>query len=178
MPNIPIPALYRSLHEYLMQRIPDECDSRLTNLIWLMLGMFQARSVQLNLVARKVPVRAKKLSIVKRFGRFLDNGAVRVREWYHPFASTLIQAASVAGQVRLIIDASKVSHGHRLLMVSLAYHRRRLPITWTWVRSSRGHSTTAKQVKLLAYVNGLLPRGVVESGKVSNQCVVLTSRMD
>jgi Transposase DDE domain len=160
MPNIPIPALYRSLHEYLMQRIPDECDSRLTNLIWLMLGMFQARSVQLNLVARKVPVRAKKLSIVKRFGRFLDNGAVRVREWYHPFATTLIQAASAGGQVRLIIDASKVSHGHRLLMVSLAYHRRSLPIAWTWVRSSRGHSTTAKQVKLLAYVNGLLPRGV------------------
>src|SRR5215468_4307279 len=115
MPTIAIPALYRSLHEYLMQRIPDECESRLTNLIFLMMGVFQARSVQLNLAARKVPIRAKKLSIVKRFARFLNNGAVRVRDWYHPFASALLQAASVTGRVRLIIDASKVSQGHRLL---------------------------------------------------------------
>src|SRR5215213_10097337 len=160
MKTIAIPALYRSLHGYLMQRIPDECESRLTNLIWLMMGIFQARSVQLNLVARKVPIQAKKLSLVKRFGRFLANGAVQVREWYHPFASTLVQAASVAGSIRLIIDASKVSQGHRLLMVSLAYQRRSLPIAWTWVRSSRGHSTTAKQVKLLAYVYRLMPSGV------------------
>ncbi len=64
MPTIAIPALYRSLHEYLMQRLPDDCESRLTNLIWLMMGVFQGRSVQLNLAARKVPIRAKKLSIV------------------------------------------------------------------------------------------------------------------
>lgn len=158
--TIAIPSLYRSLHEYLVQRIPDECDSRLTNLIWLMMGLFQARSVQLNLAARKVPIRAKKLSIVRRFERFLKNGAVRVRDWYHPFASGLLQAAAVGGKVRLIMDASKVSHGHRLLMISLAYRRRSLPMAWTWVRSSRGHSSTAKQVKLLEYVYRLLPSGV------------------
>lgn len=160
MSTIAIPALYRSLHEYLVQRIPDECDSRLTNLIMLMIGMFQARSVQMNLAARKVPIRAKKLSIVRRFERFLKNGAVRVRDWYHPFARPLVQAAASGGSVRLIVDASKVSQGHRLLMVSLAYRRRSLPIAWTWVRSSRGHSSTAKQVKLLEYVYRLLPLGV------------------
>lgn len=160
MSTTTIPALYRSLHEYLVQRIPDDCDSRLTNLIWLMMGMFQARSVQLNLAARKVPIRAKKLSIVRRFERFLKNDAVRVRDWYHPFASSLLQAAAVVGNVRLIVDASKVSHGHRLLMVSLAYRHRSLPIAWTWVRSSREHSSTTKQVKLLAYVYGLLPPGI------------------
>lgn len=160
MPSMPIPALYSSLHTYLLQRLPDECESRLTNLIWLMMGIFQARSVQLHLVARKLPIRAKKLSIVKRLERFVKNEAVRVREWYHPYASSLLHSASVSGQVRLIIDASKVSQGHRLLMVSLAYRRRSLPIAWTWVRCSRGHSTTHKQVALLHYVKSLLPSGV------------------
>src|SRR5258708_3407513 len=79
MRPMPIPTLYRSLHEYLMQRIPDDCESRLSNMIWLMMGIFLGRS---------------------------------------------------------------------------------LLIAWTWVRSSRGRSTTAKQVKLLAYVNALLPFGV------------------
>jgi hypothetical protein len=157
---MPIPHLYRSLHEYLMQRIPDECETRLTNLIFLMMGIFQSSSVQLNLVARKTPIRAQKLSIVKRLARFLDNGAVRVRQWYHPFAETLLHSAANAGQVRLIIDATKVAFGFRLVMVSLAYRRRRLPIAWMWVLGSRGHSSTATQVKLLTYVQHLLPKAI------------------
>jgi hypothetical protein len=138
------------LHEYLLQRIPDEGDTRLTNLIFLMMGIFQSRSVQLNLVARKTPIRAQQLSIVKRLSRFLDNGAVRVREGYHPFAETLLRSAANAGPVHLMIDTSKVAFGFRLVMVSLAYRRRRLPIAWTWARGSRGHSSSATQVKLLA----------------------------
>jgi hypothetical protein len=78
-----------------------------------MMGIFQSRSVQLKLAARKVPIRAKQLRIVKRFGRFLDNGKVQVREWYYPFASGMLRLAAVGGSLRLIIDASKVSAGHR-----------------------------------------------------------------
>src|SRR5260221_12462267 len=152
MRNIAIPRLYSSFHEYVMQRIPDECETRSMNLIWLMLGVFQSRSVQLNLVARKVPVRAKKLSLVKRFGRFLDNAAVRVRSWYDPFVRPLLRAAASTGQVRLIMDASKVSHGYRLLMGGLAYGRRSLPIAWGWVHSSRGHTSTRVRGALLACV--------------------------
>jgi hypothetical protein len=111
-----------SLHQYLVQRIPDACDTGLTNLIWLMMGMFQSGSVQLNLVARKTPVRAKKLSIVKRFERFLNNAVGRVRPWYPPFAQAVVAGAASAGQVHLIIDASKVAVGVRLVMVSVAYH--------------------------------------------------------
>jgi hypothetical protein len=154
---MPIPHLYRSLHEYLMQRMPDECDTRLTNLIFLMMGIFQSGSVQLNLIARKTPIRAKKLSIVKRLARFLDNANVRVREWYHPFAETLLRSATSGGAVHLIIDATKVAFGFRLVMVSVAYQRRSLPIAWTWLAGSRGHSSTATQVKLLDTLRRLLP---------------------
>jgi len=160
MPSMSIPALYRSLYTFALQWIADDCDSRVTNLVWLMFGMFQARSVQLNLVARKLPIHAKKLSLVQRLARFLWNGAVRVWEWYSPSAKALLRQAARSGQIRLIIDATKVSNGHRLLMVSVAFRRRSLPLAWTWVRSNKGHSTTAKQVKLLSYVNGLLPLGV------------------
>lgn len=163
MRSQPIPELYRSLHGYLMQAIPDDCDTRLTNLIYLMMGIFQSGSVQLNQVARKTPIRAQKLSIVKRLVRFLDNPAVQVREWFHPFALPLLQSAANAGAVHLIIDASKVAFGFRMVMVSLAYKGRSLPIAWTWLLGRRGHSSSAIQVKLLAYVYGLLPHGVAVS---------------
>lgn len=106
-----------------MQRIPDECDSRLTDLIWLMIGIFQGRSVQLKLAARKVPNQAKQLSIVKRFGRFLSNPKVQVRDWYYPYARGMRRLAGMGRSIRSIIDARKVSAGHRLLVVSLAYRR-------------------------------------------------------
>ncbi|GEM_PF-2378170 len=73
MPPMSIPQLYRSLHSYLLKRIPDDCDSRLTNLIYLMMGMFLGGSVQLPKIARKLPLRQQKWSIVKRLSRFLDN---------------------------------------------------------------------------------------------------------
>jgi hypothetical protein len=36
---------------------------------------------------------SEKLSLVKRFERFLKNKAVRVHDWYYPFAISLVQAA-------------------------------------------------------------------------------------
>lgn len=160
MRSIAIPKFYSIWQRQLMHQIPDECDRRLTNMIWLMMGIFQSRRVQLNRVARKLPIRAKKLSLVMRLRRFLDNPGVRVRAWYRPVAIQLIQAASSAGSVRLIIDASKISFGFHLLMVAIAYRGRALPLGWTWVSYHKGHSTTHKQLALLTYVRDLLPAGL------------------
>ena len=160
MKHIPPPPLYRSLYERLIALLPDECDSRVTNMVYLMMGIFLAKKVQTGVIASKVPVRAKRVSIVRRLERFLDNGAVRVRAWYESVAVSLLQAASVSGQVLLIIDATKVSFHHQLLMVAVAYHGHALPIAWTWVPHSRGHSTQHQQLALLAYVRSLLPSTV------------------
>ena len=42
-------------------------------------------------------------------------------------------------------------------MVAVAYRKRALPLAWTWVRGSRGHSSAHKQCELLAYVRQLMP---------------------
>ena len=152
--------LYRIWRERLAQLAPDDCKSRLMNMQLLVVGLYKAESVHLSKVARKLPIRAKKLSLDKRLRRFLDNGAVRVREWYRPVVESLVKAAAVGGQIHLLIDSSKVGFSHRLLMVGIAYRRRALPLAWTWVRSSKGHSTTRKQVNLLHYVQKLVPEGV------------------
>jgi hypothetical protein len=44
------------------------------------------------------------------------------------------------------VDGTKVGFGHQLLMVSLAYRRRSVPIAWTWVKYVRGHSSGYKQL--------------------------------
>src|SRR5579864_2390576 len=160
MRHIPPPPLYRSLYSRLIKLLPQECDSRVTNMVYLMMGIFLAKKVKTGVIATKIPVRAKRVSIMRRLERFLDNKAVRVRAWYETVSVGLLSAAAASGQVHLIIDATKVSFHHQLVLVAVAYHGRALPIAWTWLPHSRGHSTQQQQLALLRLVKGLLPNGV------------------
>lgn len=148
--------LYRTWHRPLAQLVPDQCPSRLRNLTWLIVGLYLAMNVHLSAIVRKWPMAAKNRSLTKRVERFLDNPAVRVRAWYEPVARELL-APFAGGEVRLVIDGSKVGPGHQLLMVAIAHRRRTLPLAWTWVKGTRGHSSAQTQLALLAYVKGLLP---------------------
>jgi hypothetical protein len=151
---------YHTMLERMKQIVSQERITRIRTMAWLQSGMVHSRSVHLNRIASKIPGKAKKVSVVRQLERFVANRHVRVREWYHAVAEGLLQeAADAGGTIRLIIDGSKVGNGHQLLMVSLGYRRRALPIAWTWVRCKRGHSTGYKQCALLAYVHPLVPQG-------------------
>src|SRR5258707_2614654 len=110
----PSQRIYSSVYLALAQLLPNECDSRLTNMALLMVGIVGAHSVQTGRLAAYIPLHIKKLSIVRCMERFLDNGAVRVRSWYEPIARRLIQAA---GELALVWDSTKVSAHHRLVLV-------------------------------------------------------------
>jgi len=150
--------LYHTWFKQIEQLRPGERVTRLRNLAWLLVGICRSKSVHLSKVALKIPGDANTLSITRRLSRFLDNPAIRVREWYEPIARSMLQAiADTVGEIRLIVDGTKVGFGHQLLMVAVAFRRRAIPIAWTWVRKSRGHSSAAKQLSLLAYVRRLIP---------------------
>jgi Transposase DDE domain len=153
--------LYHTSLQQLRQLCPTERITRVRSCAWLMVGILQSKSVQLSQIALKIPGRAKEPSIVRRLERLLDNAALRVREWYAPIARAwLHSAARTSGEVRLIVDSTKVSFAHQLLMVALAYKRRAIPIGWTWRKGAKGHSSAGVQIALLAYVRSLLPPNV------------------
>lgn len=153
-----ITRLYNSLHSLIRHLLPDQHAYRVRNLAWMITGIFFSKSVHLTKIANKIPGKANRSSRERRLQRFLDNPAVRVRSWYGLIARQLLQAAAAAtGEIRLIIDATKVTARYQLLMVALAYRRRALPIAWTWVRKPRGHSSGYKQRALLNHVRALIP---------------------
>lgn len=157
---MPINRLYDTWFERVVQLRPEERITRLKTFAWVAVGMLLSRSVHLSHIAKKIPGDAKNPSKTRWVRRFFDNSAIRVREWYEPVARDLLEHIVEQGwEVRLIADGTKVGSGHQLLMVALAYRRRAIPIAWTWVRSARGHSSSAKQRALLAYVETLLPAG-------------------
>lgn len=153
-----ISKVYDTWKRKIEQMRPNERKNRVKTMAWLMAGIFECRSVQLGRVASKIPGRAMRNSVVRRLERFIANTQIRVREWYEPVIQPILQA-QIGREYRLVVDGSKVGPWHQLLLVSLAYRRRSIPIAWMWVPKSRGHSSAARQLALLGYVHGLLPVG-------------------
>jgi len=150
--------LYHTWIDQIRQLCPQARKALIHNFTWLLVGIYLSGSVHLSKVANKIPGHAKLHSTVQRLRRLLQS-AICVRKWYGPTAEELIQSQAQHGTVRLILDGSKVSFHHQLLMVSIAYRRRAIPIVWTWVKG-RGHSTAIKQLALLRYVYKLIPSNV------------------
>lgn len=152
---------YHTWFKQIRQLRPNERVTRVRNMAQLLQGIFQRKSVHLSQVATKIVSKATLPSVTRRLSRFLDNPTLPVREWYEPIARELAQSAGrTVGEIRLLADGTKVGFGHQWLMVSLAYRRRALPIAWTWIKASRGHSSALTQLALLGYVHRLLPVGV------------------
>ena len=150
---------YHNIINRIKETVGKERITRIRTMAWLQSGILHSRSVHLTRAASKIPGSAKKLSVADRFRCFLNNHRVSVRDWYQPIAEALLREAAQSGRpLRLFIDGSQIGNNHQLLMVSLGYRRRALPIAWTWVRCKRGHSSGRVQSALLAYVHQLVPR--------------------
>lgn len=158
---MPINTLYHTWFQRIRELRPQQRVTQVSNFVWLLVGILQSRSVYLSRIAGKKPGCAKLTSTTRRLERLLANPALRVRDWYEPVARQWLERqASHIQQIRLIVDGSKVGFAHQLLIVSLAYRKRAIPIAWTWVPYVKGHSPVRQQLALLAYVRTLLPKGI------------------
>lgn len=156
---MPINPIHHTWIRRILELRPGQRITQVRNFVWLMVGIYKSRSVQLSKIAGKIPGSAKLLSTTRRLSRFLNNAAIHVRDWYEPIARQWLKAQiNWIGEIRLIMDGTKIGFGHQLLMVAIAYRKRAIPIAWTWVKHVRGHSTAKQQLALLAYVKTLIPR--------------------
>jgi hypothetical protein len=114
--------------------------------------------MQANAIVLKWPIKVKVASLTRRLSRFLDNGAIRPALVIRPVARRLLARAAQHRLTR-IVDASKIGAGHQLVIVSLAYKKRALPLAWTWVPYAKGAIATETQLALFKRVHGLLPDG-------------------
>jgi len=157
---MPINETYRTWIQRICELRPKQRITQVQNFVWLVVGIYHSHSVNLSRIAGKVIGAAKNVSTVRRLSRFLANPVIDVRSWYKPIAKAWLQSQfERVGELRLIVEGAKVGVGHQLLMVSLAYRCRAVPIAWTWVKYVRGHSRGKQQISLLKYVGSLLPKG-------------------
>jgi len=156
---MPTNPLYDAWFTWLGQHLPQVRITRIRTAAVVAMGLFKSGSVHLSEIAAQVTGDAKLLSQERRISRFLDNAGCLPKRWYEPIAKWwLTWCANTQGEIILIVDGSKVSTHHQLLMVAVALPKgRTLPIAWTWTDTGRGHSSRTKQLALLDRVRRLVP---------------------
>ena len=106
---MPINQMYGTWIRRICELRPEQRITQVRNFVWLVVGIFHSRSVQLSQVASKVLGAAKNLSTIRRLSRFLDNPAIQVRDWYQPIARQWLETQfSWIGEIRLIVDGTRV----------------------------------------------------------------------
>jgi hypothetical protein len=178
---MPINRLYDTWNRRIMELRPGQRITQVRSFVWLIVGIFESRSVSMSRIAGKIPGQAVLVSITRRISRLLANPAIVVRDWYEPIARAWIERQAVSlKQIRLIVDGTKVGFAHQLLIVSLAYRRRAIPLGWMWVNHVKGHSSARTHLQLLSNVRSLLPKGiaVLLVGDCEFGSVEVLSRLD
>jgi len=124
--------LYNNWFLQIRELRPQQRITQVRNFVWLMIGIYKSRSVKLSRIAGQMSGKAQLLSYTRRISRLLSNPNIDVRAWYDPIARNwLEQQADALQELRLIIDGTKIGFGHQLLMVSMAYRKRSIPIAWS-----------------------------------------------
>lgn len=130
----------------------------MTNLSLMVSAIVGADDLSQSAIAAEMPLAAQQTSLNQRQRRWLMNERVSQCDGYGPFIRPFVEAAS-AGTLPLILDTTDAGRNCHLLMASIGYQRRALPVAWEAGAGERGHTDAQTQVELLRYVETLIPDG-------------------
>jgi hypothetical protein len=142
-------------------KLPGQRKTQRGKLGLLVATMLAVRSANLMDLAASLPRPCERVD--KRYQwieRFLSNDRVSVDAVMAPYARELLTlAARTARQLILMIDQSKATDRHQMVMVAARIGGRALPLAWR-VKMTQGAIGFAEQRETLEAVLALLPEGV------------------
>jgi len=121
---------------------------RLRILAELIVAIPLSRSVQSGDIAGNIIRDIQDKSIAQMLRRFYMNEAITWEEFYWPQAERLLKSLYVS-RYELLIDTTDIGTEHRAVVLSLAFHKRSIPLIWTVEKGKKGHTSEKIQVELL-----------------------------
>ncbi|MBK9940315.1 MAG: hypothetical protein IPP13_01655 [Kouleothrix sp.] len=142
---MPTAPLYDSTSQQLTTQLPNALSS-------------QSVSAQIGKIARAMPLDTTQAAQEQRIRRLLDNERITQEDHYQPLAKRALHG--LKGQnVQLQIDRILLRDTHTILVVSIGFRRRSLPLAWLAL-PHRGQSGLADHKAVLRSVLALLPERV------------------
>jgi Transposase DDE domain len=132
-------TIKRSLAQTLHTRAHSHAEQHLNTLTLLICGIVGAQHVQFDKLASHAPIRGRKNeSLITRFRRFVKHPDITADALWLPFARPLLQGLAQT-PLTILLDGTTAGRGCVVLMASLVYRRRAIPLLWTVVKGKKGH---------------------------------------
>jgi len=155
---MPTAPLYDSTHQYLTTHLTEALESQIETLALLVVGIGQSVAAQIGKIARALPLDTTQAAKEQRIRRLLDNERITQEDHYQPLAKAALHG--LKGQkVQLLIDRVLLRDTHNILVVSIGFRRRSLPLAWLAL-PHRGQSGLADQQTVLRQALAVLPAQV------------------
>jgi hypothetical protein len=153
-----ITEIAESISSELKRRLPKQRKTQRTKLALLVSTMLDVRSANLMDLAAGLPREADRTDMRYQWiARLLGNPLVISDEIMEPFAREVLERAADTGEaLGLILDQTKVSDRHQVLMLALRWGERALPLAWR-VEETEGAIGFDTQKALLEAVVPWLP---------------------
>lgn len=127
-------------------------------LAWLMVAILLGKDVCLDRLGLYLPRQAKPESIGQQFRRWLKNDAIDARLIYDPVARLIVRHMRCR-RLRIQLDRVQIKKRQNVLIMSIHYRKRAIPLTWMCLPYGKGMSHLNHWQKLLDYLETLLTDG-------------------
>src|SRR3954468_351389 len=153
-----IKKIAESVGSELKHRLPNQRKTQRTKLALLVATMLDVRSANLMDLAAGLPRQADRTDMRYQWiTRLLGNPLVVSDEIMEPFSREVLERAAADGEpLSLILDQSKMSDRHQVLMLAVRWGERALPLAWR-VEETEGAIGFDTQRGLLEAVAPWLP---------------------
>jgi DDE family transposase len=156
--TMPTSELYDSIRAALQQHLPTVIESQVESLGLAIVGAVQSMSSQMAKIARAMPLDTSAVAKEQRLRRLLSNERLTQTEHYHPVVQQALHGLAHQ-RVQLLIDRVLLRNQHNILVVSVAFRRRSIPLVWRAL-PHRGSSDLSEQQEMLRTAVSLLPAQV------------------
>lgn len=156
-----IQYLAEAIKEDLWEALPHQRKTQRDKLSLLVATMLHVRSANTMDLAASLPIATERIDMRYQWiSRFLGNELIDIHSVMDPFACFVLrQLEKIQSVVVLIIDQTKASCELQVLMVSVRFGNRAIPLAWC-VRKTQGNIGFEDQKMLLDKVSSYLPSNV------------------
>jgi hypothetical protein len=149
-------TIKRSLTHVLHTRANSHQEQHVNTLALMICGIVGAQHVQFDKLASHAPIRGRKNeSLITRFRRWVKHDQLTVEAIWLPFARALLATLAQA-PLTIVLDATTAGRGCVVLMASVVYRGRALPLLWSVVKGKKGHLPQQQHCALIGRLQELI----------------------
>lgn len=142
------------------QHLSGNAFRRLNVLGAMVSGILLQGSSRLSDLGRANPEYKQQASKEKQYKRWLMSNHTSYQVHYLPYIAALLKNLSKHDELVISIDGSTAGQGCMVLMLSVIYQKRAVPVIWTVVKAKKGHLPEATHQELLSRLAQIVPMDV------------------